>query len=165
MRNLVTLVVLLVLGPMWTFFALPWLMETVFLDIFAAPGLQLQQFLDEVTGKLFVVFWCCNVSVVLVWVLRTMRRRAASAAKVAVMRVRWWTAASLLLAAGLILSAVMVLLPFPRLSPGGVILLLVLLLVNEALLFWLPTVFASRRSYRLVVPGAQLFPKALMGGS
>ena len=164
MRNLVTVVVFLVLGPMWTFFALPWLMETVFLGVFAAPGLQLRQFLDEVTGKLFVVFWCCNASVVLLWVVRTMQRRAASAAKVAAMRVQWWTAASLLLAAGLILSAVMILLRFPQVSPGGIILLLALLLTSEALLFWLPTVFASRRSYRLVVPGAQFFPESLMGG-
>ena len=165
MRNLVTVVVLLVVGPTWTFFALPWLLETVFLNSFASPGLQLQQFLDEVTGKLFVVFWCFNVSVVLLWVVRTMQRRAASAARVAAMRARWWTAASLLLAAGLLLSAVMILLRFPQLSPGGIILLLALLLVNEALLFWLPTMFASRGSYRLVVPGTQLFPKVLMGGS
>jgi len=164
MRNLVTVVVFLVLGPMWTFFALPWLMETVFLGVFAAPGLQLQQFIDEVAGKLFVVFWLCNVSVVLLWVIRTMQRRAPSAAKVAAMRDRWWTAASLLLFAGLVLSAVMILLRFPQLSPGGIILLLALLLTSEVLLFWLPTVFASRRSYRLAVPGAQLFPKSLMGG-
>ena len=163
-RNLVTVLVLLFGGPMWTFVVLPWLLKTVLLNGFVSPGLQVQQFLDEVTG-LFVVFWCCNVSVVLLWVVQTMQRRAASAAKVAAMRARWWTAASLLLVTGLLPSAVMVWFRFPQLSPGGIILLLALLLVSEALLFWLPTVFASRGSYRLVVPGVQRFPKVLIGGS
>ncbi len=157
LRTLITVVLLLVVGPVLNFFILPRSMETVFLDVFAAPGLQLQQFLGEGPPKLFKVFWFCNMGAIIVWFYRTMGRRAASAARVAAMRTQWWIAAGLLVAAGLICSAFSIWFPFPRVSLLGDVLLLVLLLVDEALLFWLPTVLASPRSYRLVAPGAQLF--------
>jgi len=38
--------------------------------------------------------------------------------------------------------------------PGGWITLLVLVILDVALLFWLPTMLASPKSYRFVVPGA-----------
>lgn len=159
MRNLITVVLLLVAGAVLNLLILPRLMETVFLDVFAAPGLQLEQFLDEGPPKLFTVLWFCNVAAVLFWFYRTMRRRAASAARVAAMGAQWWIAASLLLAVGLVCSAFSIWIPFPQVPLLGDILLLALLLVDEALLFWLPTALASPRSYRLVAPGAQLLQR------
>lgn len=44
-----------------------------------------------------------------------------------------------------------------QLPPGGWITLLVLVILDVALLFWLPTMLASPKSYRLVVPGALKF--------
>ena len=158
MRNLIILVVLLVLGAACNFVVLPGLV-TSFRNVFAAPGLPMQQFLDEGPLTLFKVFWFCNVGAVLAWVYRTSQRCAASAARVARMRGHWWITASLLLAAGLVCSAFTIWIPFPQVSLMGTILLLVLLLVDEALFFWLPTVLASPRSYRLVAPGAQIFQR------
>ncbi|KKZ13922.1 MAG: hypothetical protein TQ37_02880 [Candidatus Synechococcus spongiarum 15L] len=158
MRNLVAVVVLL-LGAVCNFFFLPGFVAN-FRNVFAAPGLQLQQFLAEGPPTLFVVFWFCNVGATLFWFVRTMRRRTASAAMVAKMRAQWWIAAVLLLVAGLVCFVIRIWSPFPQVPPLGIILLLVLLLVDEALLFWLPTVLASPRSYRLVAPGSQLFQKA-----
>lgn len=159
MRNLITVVLLLIAGAVLNFWILPRSMETIFLNVFAAPGLQLQQFLGEGPPKLFRVFWFCNVGALMVWFYRTMGRRAASAARVSAMRARWWIAGGLLLAAGLVGSAFSIWIPFPQVSLLGDIFLLVLLLVDEAFLFWLPTVLASPRSYRLAAPGAQLLQR------
>ena len=41
--------------------------------------------------------------------------------------------------------------------PGGWITLLVLVIIDVGLLFWLPTMLASPKGYRLVVPGALKF--------
>ena len=41
--------------------------------------------------------------------------------------------------------------------PGGWMLLLVFVVFDVLLLFWLPTLLASPRSYRFVVPGAVKF--------
>ena len=158
MRKLVILVVLLVLGAVCNFVFLPGLM-TNFRNVFAAAGLPLQQFLDEGPPSLFMTFWFCNVGAVLAWFGRTMQRRAASAAMVAKMRAQWWITAGLLMAVGLVCFIILISMPFRQVSLLGVVLLLVLLLVDEALCFWLPTVVASPRSYRLVVPGAQVFQK------
>lgn len=158
MRNPI-LLILLIVGAVLNFWILPSLMKAVFLNVFAAPGLQLQQFLVEGPPKLFTVFWCCNVGALIFWFSRTMGRRAASAARVSAMRTRWWIAGGLLLAAGLVCSAFSIWIPFPQVSLLGHILLLVLLLVDEVLLFWLPTVLASPRSYRLAAPGAQLLQR------
>ncbi|KKZ13113.1 MAG: hypothetical protein TE42_01710 [Candidatus Synechococcus spongiarum SP3] len=158
MRNLVTLVVLLTLGAVCNFVVLPGL-ATNFRNVFAAPGLPMEQFFNEGPPTLFRVFWFCNVGAVLAWVYRTWQRRAASAARVARMRGYWWITASLLLAAGVVCSAFTIWIPFPQVSLMGEVLLLALLLVDEALFFWLPTVLASPRSYRLAAPGAQIFQK------
>lgn len=159
MRNLVILVVLLILGAVCNFVVLPALAATTFRDVFAAPGLPMQQFLNQGPPTLFRVFWFCNVGAVLAWFLRTSQRRAASAAGVAKMRGHWWLTACLLLAAGLVCTAFTIWIPFPQVSLMGEALLLALLLVDEALFFWLPTVLASPGSYRLVAPGAQIFQR------
>jgi hypothetical protein len=44
-----------------------------------------------------------------------------------------------------------------QVPPGGWITLLVLVILDVGLLFWLPTMLASPKSYRLVVPGAMRF--------
>jgi hypothetical protein len=41
--------------------------------------------------------------------------------------------------------------------PGGWLILLVLVVIDVCLLFWLPTMLASPKSYRFVVPGALKF--------
>ena len=162
MRKLITVAALLGLGAMLNFFALPWLMEmetAFFLHVFASPGLQLQEFLAEGPTTLFAEFWFCNVGALLVWFGWTMQRPAASATKVAAMRGKWYMIAFLLVVVGWICIFFRIWFPFREVSLSGIILLLALLLVDEAFLFWLPTALASPRSYRLVAPGAQLFQK------
>ena len=159
MPPLITAALWLIPGTLLTFFILPPLMQNVFRDVFVAPGLDVQDFVTQGPPSLFAVFWFCNVLAVLFWLWRTSRRRAASAKKVAAMRDQWWLAARLLPLAGLLCLVFQIWIPFPQISLPGVILLFVLLLVDEALLFWLPTVFASGGSYRFVAPGAQRFRK------
>lgn len=165
--NLITVVLLVVAGvagAVCNFSILPWLVQNLFRDVFAAPGLSpLQEFLNEGPPTLFKVFWFCTLGAVAAWFGRTVGRRAASAARVAEMRDRWWTTASLLLVVGLVCMAFSIWIPFPQVPLAGSILLVGLLLVDEALFFWLPTVLTSPRSYRLVVPGAQLV-RSLKGG-
>jgi len=156
MRTVIAMVVLLGLGSLWTFFGLPWLMESVFPDVFAAPGMDLQRFFSEGPRKLFPVFWFCNVAAVCLWIWRTKQRRASSATHVTSMQNRWWVTAGLLLVVGLVLNAFTIWIPFPQVPLGGVLMLLSFLFVHELLCFWLPTVLASQGSYRLVVPGAQV---------
>jgi hypothetical protein len=91
------------------------------------------------------------------------------------MQPRWWLAATLLVVLGWLYQLLFTVfiwqvrgqsptnvsgMNYFPIPPAGWLLLMVFVIIDVILLFWLPTLLASPKTFRLVVPGAV----RLMGG-
>jgi hypothetical protein len=156
-------------GLIWVFLFQNWLFLVIFSGLLVGPGLDLQGFLQSGSSPAFSVLWVGCISALLIWLARTMASRPKSSAEVRSMQPQWWLAAALLTGFGWaslgwftvfqwqvtgrspIEGAPFNSYPVP---PGGWILLFGFVVLDVILLFWLPTMLASPRTYRFVVPGA-----------
>jgi len=156
-------------GILWIFLIQSWLFLNFFYGILAGPGLNLEIYLQTGSGRSFAMLWFSCMAALMIWLIATARARPRNSEEVRSVQPRWWLTASLLLLLGwlyLLLFTVIVwqvrgetptgirgMNYFPIL-PGGWLLLMFFALMDVILLFWLPTLLATPRTYRLVVPGA-----------
>jgi hypothetical protein len=163
------LIVCVIAGVLWIFIG----QNFVLLNLLAAPlsggGMNLQMYLDSASSPSFQALWFTSIAVTLIWLGTTSKKSPMNSAEVREMRPAWWICATVLVLLGWLYQVVFTILiwqfsgtapvegidanyfPVP---PGGWVTLLVLVVLDVGLLFWLPTMLASPKSYRLVVPGA-----------
>ena len=130
------------------------------------------QFLDSASSPSFQMLWFTCVSVTLIWLFTTTKKSPVNSAEVRKMQPAWWVCAIVLVLLGWIYQLFFIVLKWQisgtapvegidtnyfQVPAGGWMTLLVLVILDVALLFWLPTMLASPKSYRLVVPGALKF--------
>lgn len=157
----VSLLIAVMIGVLWIFLGQPYIFEKAFPTLLVGPGMVLQVFLQKGSNPGFTVFWAGCISALLVWYFITFTSRTSSSSQVRAMRAMWWIAAVILVLFGWLCQLFFFILQwllqgltaFPIPIAGWMVMLLMIVL-DVALLFWLPTLLASPRSFRLVVPGA-----------
>lgn len=163
------LIACVITGVLWIFIG----QNFVLLNLLAAPlsggGMNLQMYLNSASSPSFQALWFTSIAVTLIWLGSTSKKSPMNSAEVREMRPAWWICATVLVLLGWLYQVVFTVLiwqfsgtapvegvdanyfPVP---PGGWVTLLVLVVLDVGLLFWLPTMLASPKSYRLLVPGA-----------
>lgn len=157
------------IGVVWIFIVQNWIFLNVFPGLLVGPGLPLMFYLQTGSSPAFSVFWAGCVTATLLWIALTWSYRPHSSQETRKMQPMWWLAAGALTVFGWLClgwftvfqwqvtgtnpveGSQITYFPVP---PGGWILLLIFMLIDVILLFWLPTMLASPRTYRYVVPGA-----------
>lgn len=159
-------------GIAWIFIGQNFVLLNLFSGLLSGGGLNLIYYLDSASSPSFQALWFTCIAVTLIWLATTSRKTPVNSAEVREMRPTWWICATVLVLLGWAYQLLFTVLiwqlsgtspvegveanyfPIP---PGGWATLLVLVIFDVGLLFWLPTMLASPRSYRLVVPGALKF--------
>jgi len=156
-------------GILWNFQIQNKILLVVFPGMLVGPGMQLDDFLQSGSSPAFTVLWWGCFVALCIWLITTLTSRPQSSSDVRRKQPLWWLAASILVAFGwLCLGWFTVFIwQVTKISPvasdginyypvpaAGWFLLTGLVLVDVILLFWLPTLLASPRTYRFVVPGA-----------
>lgn len=144
-------------------------MQEVFPVQLTGPGMNVGSFIEESSTPAFNVFWMGCTIALLLWIGTTWQRSPSSSSEVRQMQPQWWFAAGLLTIFGFLCMSWFTVIKwvvtqtspvngsditYYPIPPSGVVILAILILSDVVILFWLPTVFASPRTYRLVVPGA-----------
>jgi hypothetical protein len=158
-----------VFGIAWTYQIQNRILLLVFPGMLVGPGMNLNGFLQSGSSPAFTVLWWGCFVALIIWLLTTLTSRPQSARDVRRKQPLWWLAASILVVFGLLCLGWFTVFTwqvtqtspiasngvnfFPVPAPGW-ILLIGLVLLDVILLFWLPTLLASPRTYRFVVPGA-----------
>jgi hypothetical protein len=169
LQQLILLGVCVAIGVIWVFVLQNWLFLNIFPGLLVGPGLKLDDYLQTGSSPAFTVLWIGCIAALLIWFGTTLVSRPRSSASVRTKQPLWWLAACLLSVFGwLCLSWFTVfrwqvsgtspidggLMNFYPVPPGGWLLLMLFVLFDVVILFWLPTLVASPRTYRFVVPGA-----------
>jgi len=156
------------LGIIWIFLFQNWIFLNIFPGILVGDGLNLYDFLQTGSSPAFTVFWAGCITALMIWIGVTWSSQPRSSRQARQMQPMWWVAAAVLTAFGFLClgwftifqwqltgtSPVQGGTNFYPVPAGGWVVLLGFVLLDVALLFWLPTLLASPRTYRLVVPGA-----------
>ena len=157
------------IGVIWIFLLQNWILLNIFPGLLVGPGLKIDDYLQTGSSPAFAVFWAGCITALLIWIGTTLTSRPQSSAQVRLMQPLWWLAAALLALFGwLCLSWFTVFrwqvsgtspieganVNFYPVPAGGWILLGGFVLLDVLLLFWVPTLLSSPRTYRFVVPGA-----------
>lgn len=156
-------------GILWIFLAQNWIFLNVFPELLAGNGINLQKFLQTGSSPSFTALWISCVIALIGWITITLNGQPRNVSDVLHKRTVWWSISSLLLVLGVLYQTIFTVFIWliPGNSPmqgsginyypvpaGGWLLLILFVVLDVILLFWLPTLLASPRSYRLVVPGA-----------
>ena len=134
--------------------------------------MNLTQYLASASSPSFQALWYTCAAVTLIWLFTATKKSPMNSAEVREMQPTWWLCAFFLVLLGWLYQLFFTVLKWQfsgtapvegidanyfQVPPGGWITLLVLVVLDVGLLFWLPTMLASPKSYRLVVPGALKF--------
>lgn len=168
-----SLVACIIAGITWVYLGQNFVLLSVFGDALTDGGLNPQNLVDSATSPSFQALWLTCLAFTLIWLLSTAKSRPSNSAEVRQMRPTWWVYAVVLVLLGWVYQLVFTVLVWqvrgiapveglPNIKyypvpPGGWLILLVLVVIDVCLLFWLPTMLASPKSYRFVVPGALKF--------
>ena len=159
-------------GILWIFIGQNLVLLHVFAEFFSGGGLNLSDYLDSASSPSFRALLFTCFAVTLIWLMKTAKKSPMNSVEVREMRPAWWICATVLVVLGWFYQLVFTVLilqfsgiapvegveaNFYPVPPGGWATLLVLVILDVGLLFWLPTMLASPKSYRLVVPGALKF--------
>jgi hypothetical protein len=155
------------LGIIWVYIIQNWIFLNLFAGLLVGPGLNLNDYLQTGSSPAFTVLWAGCFSALLIWVAQTLSGKPRSSKQTREIQLWWWIAAVALTIFGLLClawftvfvwyatgtspSAGMNSFPVPA---GGWIVLMGFVVLDVMLLFWVPTLLASPRTYRFVVPGA-----------
>lgn len=166
----IILAALVALGALWVFLAQNWIFLNLFPGMFAVGGgLDLEGYLQTGSSPSFTALWFSCIVAVLVWLIATSSARPRNSSEARNMRPFWWLVAAVLIMLGWIYQLFFTVfiwqirgespvegsgINYFPLPPGGWAILFVFVVLDVMILFWLPTLFASPRNYRLVVPGA-----------
>ncbi|MGB5136823.1 MAG: hypothetical protein WBN89_16820 [Prochlorococcaceae cyanobacterium] len=162
----ISLGVTFMVGILWVFIA----QNLIFLNVFSALlGPDLTVFLPQISSPSFTVLWLSCIIALFFWIFITWNGKPRNVAEVRRMQPLWWIATTLLVLFGWLCQLFFIVLfwqiqrtspvqgtgvNYYPLPPGGWLLVMMFVIFNVLLLFWLPTLLASPRSYRFVVPGA-----------
>jgi hypothetical protein len=156
-------------GILWVFLVQSWLFLNLFPGLLVGPGLDLQDYLQTGSSPSFMILWLSCITALLSWIFITANARPRNSDEVRQMQPLWWLAACILVIMGWLYhlfftvflwqvrgesptgNSGMFYYPLP---PGGWLIIMVFVIFDVALLFWLPTLLATPRTYRFVVPGA-----------
>lgn len=171
-NQIVFLITCTIAGVLWIFIGQNLVLLNLFAGLLGGGGLNLIQYLETASSPSFQALWFTCIAVTLIWLATTGRKSPMNSAEVREMRPTWWICATVLVLLGWFYQLVFTVLMwqisgtapvegvdanyFP-VPPGGWATLLILVIFDVGLLFWLPTMLASPKSYRLVVPGAMKF--------
>jgi hypothetical protein len=171
-QQMVFLAASVVIGIVWVFVIQNWILLNIFPGLLVGPGLRLDEYLQTGSSPAFTVFWIGCIIAVLIWIATTLNSHPQSSASVRMKQPQWWIAASLLVFFGWLCLGWFTIfrwqvsgtspidgggMNFYPVPPGGWILLIGFVILDVLVLFWLPTLLASPRNYRFVVPGAVNF--------
>jgi hypothetical protein len=154
------------IGILWVFIAQNWIL----LNIFSALlGQSISVYLTQISSPSFTVLWFSCITALGIWIVTTLNGKPRNAAEVRVMQPLWWLAASVLVVLGWLYQLIFTVLiwqiqgaspvqgsgvNYYALPFAGWLMVLGAVMLNVLLLFWLPTLLATGRTYRFVVPGA-----------
>ena len=171
-KQFIPLVACVIAGALWIFKGQNFVLLNALGGLIGGGGLPLLQFLESASSPSFQALWFTCVAVTLVWLFATTKKSPMSSAEVREMQPAWWLCALFLVLLGWVYQLFFAVLKWQisgtapvegidtnyfQVPPGAWITLLVLVVLDVGLLFWLPTMLASPKSYRLVVPGAMKF--------
>jgi hypothetical protein len=146
-----------------------WLFLNIFPGLLVGPGLNLNDYLQTGSSPAFTVLWFSCMTALLIWISTTLTTRPGSSRQVRQIQPLWWLAAVVLVVFGLLCLSWFTIFQwqvtgtspieganvnFYPVPAGGWFLLIGFVLIDVIVLFWLPTVLATPRTYRFVVPGA-----------
>lgn len=156
-------------GIVWVFLVQSWLFLNIFAGLLVGPGLNLEDYLQTGSSPSFSVLWFSCLVALLIWLFATTTSRPRNGDEVRQKQPGWWLAATILVLLGWLYQLLFTIfiwqvrgqsptnvsgMNYYPIPPGGWLLLMVFVIIDVVLLFWLPTLLASPRTYRLVVPGA-----------
>jgi len=164
----ILLAVSVAIGLIWIFLLQSTILLNSFPGILQIPGGNLATYLQFGSSPAFQVFWVGCICALLTWIGVTWSRKPRSSIQTRQMQPMWWLAAGLLTIFGWFCLFWFTILQWQvtgtspvqggpnyyPVPPGGWVLLLLFVVLDVVLLFWLPTLLATPRNYRLVVPGA-----------
>ena len=155
------------LGIIWVYIIQNWIFLNLFAGLLVGPGLNLNDYLQTGSSPALTVLWAGCFSALFIWIAQTLSGKPRSSKQTRQMQPMWWIAAVILTIFGWLClawftvfvwsvtgtspAAGMNSYPVPA---GGWIVLMGFVVLDVMLLFWVPTLLASPRTYRLVVPGA-----------
>ena len=157
------------LGIIWIFLCQNWIFLNLFPGILVGGGIpNLFVFLQTASSPAFTVCWAGCITALMIWIGITWSSQPRSSKQTRRMQPMWWVAAAVLTVFGFLCLGWFTIFQwqvtgtspvqggpnFYQVPAGGWVVLLGFVLLDVALLFWLPTLLASPRTYRLVVPGA-----------
>jgi hypothetical protein len=171
-KQLIPLIACALAGALWIFIGQNFVLLNALGGLIGGGGLPLLQFLESASSPSFQMLWVTCVAVTLIWLFTTTKKSPMNSAEVREMQPTWWLCAFFLVLLGWVYQLFFTVLRWQisgtapvegidanyfQVPPGGWITLLVLVVLDVGLLFWLPTMLASPKSYRFVVPGALKF--------
>lgn len=171
-KQFIPLVACVITGMLWIFIGQDFVLLNALGGLIDGGGLPLLQFLESASSPSFQTLWFTCIAVTLIWLFTTTKNSPMNSAEVREMQPTWWLCAFVLIMLGWVYQLFFTVLKWQisgtapvegidtnyfQVPPGGWITLLVLVVLDVGLLFWLPTMLASPKSYRLVVPGAMKF--------
>ena len=171
-KQFIPLFACVIAGMLWIFIGQDFVLLNALGGLIGGGGLPLLQFIESASSPSFQALWFTCIAVTLVWLFTTTKKSPMNSAEVREMQPTWWLCAFFLVVLGWVYQLFFTVLKWQisgtapvegidtnyfQVPPGGWITLLVLVILDVGLLFWLPTMLASPKSYRLVVPGAMRF--------
>jgi hypothetical protein len=152
-RRLVTVAVL---GLLWIGIGQDLLFQNVLIDLFAGGNVSLDTLFRDAINPASRALWVVCAGGYLTWYLRTDKARPKSAKEAQQNGTTWWWSIALtnvfmgwLLMVGYLWNA--------GLPASGWLTVLVFVILDVGLCFWVPTLVATPRTFRLVMPGAVKF--------
>lgn len=171
-KQFIPLIACVIAGVLWIFIGQNFILLNVLGGLIGGGGMDLSQYLASASSPSFQALWFTCAAVTLIWLFTTTKKSPMNSAEVREMQPTWWVCAVVLVFLGWLYQLIFNVLIWQisgtapiegieanyfQVPPGGWITLLILVILDVALLFWLPTMLASPKSYRLVVPGAMKF--------
>lgn len=153
--QLTRLATVVVLGLLWIGLGQDLLFQNLLVNLFAGPGVTLNTLFPSAINPAFQALWIACATGVLIWFWLTYKTRPSSAQQAVSIGNSWWVIACVNVFVGWALMA-----GFLRNDPipaSGWLTLLIFGVIDVAICFWLPTLMATPRTFRLVVPGAVKF--------
>jgi hypothetical protein len=171
-KAFIPLIACVIAGVLWIFIGQNFVLLNVLGGLIGGGGMDLSQYLESASSPSFQALWFTCAAVTLIWLFTTTKKSPMNSAEVREMQPTWWACALALVLLGWLYQLIFTVLIWQvsgtapvegieanyfQVPPGGWITLLILVILDVGLLFWLPTMLASPKSYRLVVPGALKF--------
>jgi hypothetical protein len=163
------LVITALVGAGWIFILQDIVLYNILGGFLSGPGMALTPFKLMATGPAFQMLWISAIFSVIAWIYSTYTKSPVNSAEVREMKPVWWSCMVILAVLGVGYLLIFTTFWWSRngippvdgsnlnyfpVPPMAWLILLILMSFDLVLLFWLPTVIATPKSFRYVVPGA-----------